>query len=218
MGGGILRGEHYPIPHYPVHPSHRPVYNHHVNDSEYNNHRVDYEENNYSYDGHLPFQMGRPYRSSLDSNYNRQEVYPRGKPYRSSLDSNYNRQEVHLPQTRDRISSISSARETSFNGRHVPLSPGTGETNTSHRSKRYPPESNYSRKIPFHLTAAGRRQSAPTFNRRLESIKRVANERGGGIHPRVIQVPVEIEMPSEKPTLNEIEIAPSNNNHDVSSL
>ncbi len=180
MGGGVLRGEHYPAHNVPFH---KLVYNY-PNDSEYINNSntsmiADYDENNYMHNNHSasPFQRGRPYRSSLDSNYNKQEVY--------------------LSRTRDRISSLSSARETSFNGRHISGSPF--ETS---RSKRLQPESSYSRKIPFHLTAAGRRQSAPSFNRRLESVKRVTNERGSILPQHVVQVPVEIEIPCEKP--NEI--------------
>lgn len=195
VGGGVLRGEHYPASHYPPsHPLNPRVPQHTlVNDPDYSNtygggfleHKRNYTPDSFgSHHQHpkaqSPFQRGRPYRSSLD-NYQREELY-------------------RLPQSRgDRVSSIGSSRETSFNGRHFSSSSITGEPN-SHRypppSRKLTPDSNYSRKIPFHLTAAGRRQSAPSFDRRgmnLDSVRRVS-ERASAL-PKAIQVPVEVEMP-----------------------
>ncbi len=177
VGGGVIRGEQYPPVYYQPRP-HGMSPRMFVNDSDYES--FDYYERN----------------NSIGSNYSSSQFAPhsvspfqRGRPYRSSLD-NYHRQESYRLPPRERIT---SPRETSFTTRRTSLSSVPTDHRYPQTSRRLPPDSNYTRKIPFHLTAAGRRQSAPGFDRRgghLESSRRVNDKPA---LPKVIQVPVEME-------------------------
>ena len=176
VGGGVIRGEQYPPVYYQPRP-HGMSPRMFVNDSDYES--FDYYERS----------------NSIGSNYSSSQLPPhpfqRGRPYRSSLDNYHRDQESYRLPPRERIT---SPRETSFTTRRTSSSSVTTDHRYPQTSRRLPPDSNYTRKIPFHLTAAGRRQSAPGFDRRgghLESSRRV-NDRPPAL-PKVIQVPVEME-------------------------
>ena len=188
VGGDLLRGDYpptspsvlyYPMQVYPRGPR--------SNDSDY---QTESDLNFHTQSSDLP--PGHHFSRHPSA----QAPFQRGKPYRSSFDDYRHSQHSRS----DRISSFTSSRETSFSGRYptLPISEELNNHRYHNTGARRSTDSNSNRKIPFHLTAAGRRQSAPSIGRKglqQEPFRKLSQDRRVLVNPNIIEVPFDLETP-----------------------